>query len=214
MKKLALITLAVLLQSINLYSQIYISDQQSSIGKDAIEGQKYPPAERKIVIDTINNTAKIELPSGKIVYRTIKFFDHLYENYGVFYNGYYKTNKDEALYVRENDIFFNATNTLGYAYGYTLKDAKQPTDEEKKKYDEIRAYENALSSYGRHTANCVRRKIVQKGINTLALNEILESKPIYVEYFNKNDSVVEIYVYKNKIIRGVNLEVDKVIDIK
>ena len=216
MKKLFLITLlAVLatttvaqLQNSVFNAKVYISDKQTSIGKNETEIFSYPVANRKIEIDSLHGLAEINLPTGTKLRRVIKFVEHSYESYGKVYNGYYLTNAGEKIYIREDEIGFHALSTLGKYFTFHLKGAKERSNIENKKESDRMNYENILSIYGFHDATCYKYRRIEKGINKMTVNYIFEDeKPIFEEMFIKEDSVIDISVYKECVIRYSGLKV-------
>lgn len=210
MKYLLGFLLAILFNT-SIYSQIYISDNQSSIKKGSTQIEKHTPTDRIIKIDTIKNTVDIELVTGEHIMRKIKFVEYLYEVYDVYYKGFYETDKGEKLYIRNSNIAFNANNTLGAFYTYSLKNKGTISHKERTEYEDKREFEYNLQMYGRHTADCVKNKIVQNGISTMVLNDIFDSQPLYREDFLKGDTVVSMFLYKDVLIRAIDLTVDQII---
>ena len=141
MKKIFLvIVLAVLattaaeaqLQNTVFKAKFFISDKQTSIGEHDTEIFSYPVSDRKIEIDSIHGLARIELPTGTKLRRVIKFVEHSYESFGKVYNGYYQTNANEKIYIRENEIGFHAFSTLGMFFTFHLKGTKERNDVKEK----------------------------------------------------------------------------------
>jgi hypothetical protein len=196
--------------SINLYSQTFISDKQSTIANKEMKIQEYSPHERKIILDSINGTIKIELLDGTFLKRNIKFVSHVYESYGIVYNGYYKTPQEEKIYIRNNEIGFHAIKTLGYFITYYLNGTKQPTKEEAEKESEKSIYESTLQMYGKHDADCYKYKRIETGIDELTVKDIL-GDPVYEELFGKKGEFINIIVYPSCVVRTINMKVDKII---
>lgn len=220
MKKLFLIAvLAVLttttvaqLQNNVFNAKIFISDKQTSIGKHDTKVFSYPLAERKIEIDSLNGLAEIDLPTGEKLRRIIKFVEHTYESYGNVYNGYYQTNLDEKIYIRESEIGLHAFPSLGMYFTFHLKDAKERNVVEEKEESERLNYRNILNLHGVHDATCYKYRKIEKGIDKMTVNQILEDeKPIFEEAFIKGDSVIDVSVYKNYIVRYADLKVSNCI---
>lgn len=210
MKQLLCILFVVMI-SVSAFAQEYISDRQSSIGIEDIESKEYPPKDRIIKVDTIQNKVDIELVTGKHLLRNIKFIEHLYEVNDVYYQGYYETEKGEKLYIRDSEIAFDARKSYGRFYTYRLKDKKQMSEEEETQYLEKIKFESYLQSYGRHTADCFKKKVIQKGISSMVLDEIIGYAPLYREDFLKKDTVISVFLYKDIFIRTANLTVDQII---
>lgn len=221
MKKIFLvIVLAVLaraaaeaqLQNTVFKAKVFISDKQTSIGEHDTEIFSYPVSDRKIEIDSIHGLARIELPTGTKLRRVIKFVEHSYESFGKVYNGYYQTNANEKIYIRENEIGFHAFSTLGMFFTFHLKGTKERNDVEEKEEAEKMNYGNILNMYGFHDATCYKYRKIEKGINKMTVKYILEEeKPLFEEVFIKGDSVIDISVYKECFIRYSDLKVSNYI---
>ncbi|MCB6713351.1 hypothetical protein LI160_07085 [Bacteroides xylanisolvens] len=220
MKKIFLvIVLAVLattavaqLQNAVFKAKVFISDRQTSIGEHDTEIFSYPVSDRKIEIDSIHGLANIELPTGSKLRRVIKFIEHSYESFGKVYNGYYQTNADEKIYIRENEIGFHAFSTFGMFFTFHLKETKERNDAEEKEEAEKINYGNILNMYGFHDATCYKYRRIEIGIDKMTVRYIFEEeKPIFEEMFIKGDSVIDISVYKEYIIRYSDLKVSNYI---
>lgn len=138
----------------------------------------------------------------------------MYTNYGVVYDGYYETPQGEKVYFRNHEIGFHAMKTFGYFTTYSLRGAKQSTEEDKQKENEQKTYENILQLHGYHDANCYKYKRIEVGIDWLTVSNILNMEPLYNELFEKGDEIIKISVYPEYIIRIKNLKVDKVIKLR
>lgn len=212
--RIALISFLLIFICLKTCSQTFISDRQNTIAKGATEIKEYPPHERKIILDSINGQIKIEMLDGHTLYRNVRFVDNSYENYGIVYAGYYETPQKEKIYIRNNEIGFHAMNTLGYFYTYSLKGAKQISDEEEVIELEKNMYENILSTYGFHDAVCFKYKKIEIGINRSTVDNILDMKPLYEESFFKDGEFIDIVVFPQYIIRFEGLTVSKVVPLK
>lgn len=213
MKKLVLALLALLI-STHIFSQTFISDKQSVIAKGTTEVVEYTPHERKIVLDSINNTIEIELLDGSTIKRDVRFINDVYKSVGTIYDGYYGTPEGEKIYVRNHEIGFHALKTLGYFITYKLKGKIQPTQEEYRKDNEQTMYTNIYKSRGLHDAECYKFKRIEIGISEFTVLDIMdEIKPLYHEEFWKDSKLVKVIVYPKYVIRIEDFKVDKVVKI-
>lgn len=213
MKKIVLSLLALLL-SMHIFSQTFISDKQSMIAKGATEVVECTPHERKIVLDSINNTIEIELLDGSILKRDVRFVDDVYKSIGTVYDGYYGTPQGEKIYVRNHEIGFHALKTLGYFITYSLKGKIQPTEEEYKKQNEQTMYADIFKLRGFHDAECYKFKRVEIGISEFTVLNIMDGiEPLYQEDFWKDNKFVKVMVYPEYVIRVEDFKVNKVVKI-
>lgn len=210
MKKLLFSVCVIVVYMCPAMSQIFISDQQTTIAKKATEIKKHPPKDRTIILDSLNGVIKMEMLDGTILKRNIKFIKHVSEQYGVVYDGHYETNQGENIYKYNHEINFDASETLGYFISYKLKGTKQPTEEEKQIEDEQSTYKHILIRDGQHDADCYKYKKIEKGIDVLTVGYILD-EPIFKEYFLKGENYITISVHKEYIIRYVNLKIDQIL---
>jgi len=119
MKKL-FASVFILFISYSLYSQDYFSDKQYYILKNTTETLE-ANAERLIQLDKEKNKITIQVLSGKTITRNVKFVESKYEDAGVTYDGYYETTSGEKIYIKQDEIVFEANRTLGAEFTYKLK---------------------------------------------------------------------------------------------
>lgn len=214
MRKLLALFFISITWTFPVMSQTFVSDKQCTIAKHATKIVEYTPHERTIILDSIGGKIKIELLNGTFLNRNIKFVNSVYNNYGVVYDGYYETPQGEKVYFRNHEIGFHAMKSFGYFITYSLKGAKQPTEEDKQKESEQKTYESILRLHGYHDANCYKYKKIEVGIDWLTVSDIMDMEPIFDELFEKDNEIIKISVYPKLIIRFKDLKVDKVIKLK
>lgn len=167
MKKLIVLILTALVFNCSINGQEYFSNKQSYLigyGTEFIDIEQ----DKKVTINGGNLVA--ELPNGE-TFKSDIIFRKIQKN-GIKEGKLYDAGEN-ILVIYQDEIFLNINGEI--ATTYFLKNYELNSDQEKaeKAQGEKYTYELNIKLYGKLTADCIRDKKIEVGMNYMGIFDIL-----------------------------------------